>query len=155
VERIFDDERSRGGVLSTKAATLAGFSGTILSLVSGLGRDIFKMDHGSVRNVSVHVLFVVSVTALAAAVVFAIFGVLRTQVRLLVDSDQIIAFAGPPWTSADPVDIEGNMLASLGLALKEERRLNDRKARFTDRAALALLTGLLAVASQALFLALG
>ena len=46
------------------------------------------------------------------------------------------------------------MLASLGRALAEERKLNDQRARFTDRAAVALLTGLLAVAVQAVLLAI-
>jgi hypothetical protein len=154
VKRIFDDERLRGAALSTKATSFAGFSGTILSIVAAFGRETFKVDLGNVGNPTVRVLFVVSVIALAIAVTLAIGGVLRPQPRLLVGSEEIIAFAHPPWTHTDPVDIEGEMLASLGLALEEERSLNDRKAAFTHRAAVALLIGLLAVAAQALVFAL-
>jgi hypothetical protein len=151
--RIFDDERTRSATLTAKASTLAGFSGTILALVSVLGRDAFKLDLGSVGDPSLRGLFIVSVLALVSAAAFAISGVLRTQQHLWISTDEVISFAAPRWTCADPVDVEGNMVASLGLALKEERRVNDRKARRTDLAALALLVGLLAVGAQALIFA--
>jgi hypothetical protein len=154
VQRIVDDERVRGAVLESKATTFAGFSGTILSIVAALGREIFKADLGIVGNPTVRVLFVVSIVALATAVTLAIGGVLRTQLRLLVSSEQVIAFASPPWIYTDAVDIERDMLTSLGLTLDKERRLNDRRARLTNRAALALLVGLLTVAAQALVFSL-
>lgn len=154
VKWIFDDERARGAALSTKATTFAGFSGTILSIVAVLGREIFKADLGNVGDPTVRVLFAVSVVALTTAVTLAIRGVLQTKRRLMVDSEEVIAFASPPWIYADAVEIERKMLASLGVALAEERRLNDSKARFVDRAAQALLIGLLTVAAQALVFAI-
>ncbi len=117
--------------------------------MAAFGREIFKVDLGSVGDPAVRVLFVASVVSLTAAVPFAIVGVLRTQPRLLVDTDQIVAFAKPPWIDADATVIEGKMLASLGQGLAAERKLNDRKAGFTDRAALALLIGLLTVPRRA------
>ena len=71
-QRIFDDERHRGATLSTKASTLAGFSGTILAVVAALGRQIVESNLGAVGDPTVRALFVLSVGALAAAVTFAI-----------------------------------------------------------------------------------
>jgi hypothetical protein len=150
---VVDDERARGASLTTKSSTLAGFSGTILAVVAVLGRELFRLDLGSFGDPLVRVLLIVSVVALAAAATLAIGGVLHTQPRPLVDAEQVIEFNGPPWLSTDPRDINGNMLASLGQALKEERHANDLKATRTDRAAYALLIGLLAVATQAVILA--
>ena len=152
-ERVVDDERARGLNLTTKSSTLAGFSGTILAIVTVLGRELFRLDLGNVGDPLVRLLLIVSVLALAAAATFAIGGVLRTQPRLLLDADQIVEFAGPRWLAAAPREINGNMLVSLGRGLKEERRLNDRKARRADHAARALLVGLFAVAAQAVVLA--
>jgi hypothetical protein len=98
--------------------------------------------------------FSVSVVALASAATLAIGGVLRPQTRLAIRTEQVQQFAAPPWVSADPVQIKGNMLASLAQSLEKERLLNDGKARLADRAACALLVGLLALAGQALVLGL-
>ena len=86
VERLVDDERSRGQGLETKTSTLAGFTGAILALTSTLGRDLLKLDLGSVGEVVQGGLFAVAVTALAAASVIAVLGVLRPQQRLAVAS---------------------------------------------------------------------
>lgn len=153
-QRIADEERARSATLTSKTSTLAGFSGTILAIVSGLGRELLSRPLRDPLDDLVLLLFVVAVIALAFALALAIRSVLRTQPRLTVDTDQLRAFAAPPWTSADPTEIKGNMLASLARAVSRDRELNDRKARLADRAALALLVGLLALAAQALCLAL-
>jgi hypothetical protein len=155
VERVADDERARAQTLSGKASTLAGFSGTILSLVAALGRELFKLDLGSVGDVAVRALFPLSVVALAAAVTFAIAGVLRPQPRLLISAEQIGEFTTQRWMRATVTEIHGNMIKSLGGMVAQERATNDAKARLTAFAAAALLVGLLAVAAQALVLAAG
>jgi hypothetical protein len=151
-QRVAEDERARGVALTAKASTLAGFSGTILSLVAALGRAQFDRSVGSVADVILGALFLLSVLALAAAGTFAIRGVLSPRPRFAISARQLRAFAGPPWTSADPVEIDGNMLASLATAVGRDREENDRRATLADRAALALLIGLLAVAGQAVSL---
>jgi hypothetical protein len=152
VERVADDERARGHTLSGKASTLAGFSGTILSLVAALGRELFKLDLGSAGDTAVRVLFPVSVLALAAAVTFAIVGVLRPQPRLAISAEQIGEFTTQRWISATVTEISGNMIKSLGDMVARERLSNDPKARLTGLAATALLVGVLGVAAQALVL---
>lgn len=119
-ERIVDDERARGANLTSKTATLAGFSGTILSVVAVLGRALFELDLGRLAEPMVSVLFLMSVLALATAATLAIGGVLRPQTRLVVQTEEVLRFAAPPWSSADPVEIKGNMLASLAQALEQE-----------------------------------
>ncbi len=151
-QRVADEERARGATLTTKTSTLAGFSGTILAIVSALGRELFARPLGSPADDLIPILFIVSVVALATAGALAIRGVLRTQPRLTIDTDQLRAFAAPPWTSTNPIEINGNMLASIARSVGQDRALNDRKARLADQAALALLIGLLAVAAQALCL---
>src|SRR5687767_12724428 len=105
-ERIIDDERARGANLTSKTSTLAGFSGTILSVVAVFGRELFRLDLGGVGEPVVRMLFLVSVVALATAATLAIGGVLRPQTRLAIRTEQVQRFAGPPWVSATPVEIK-------------------------------------------------
>jgi len=153
VERIVEDEQARGASLTSKTTTLAGFSGTILSVVAVLGRELFKLDLGAAGDPAVRVLFVISVVALATAATHAIGGVLRPQPRQFVAIEQVQELAAPPWISMDPTEIKGNMLTTLGTSLESQRSLNDSRARLADHAAGALLVGLLALAAQALVLA--
>ena len=66
VERLVDDERTRGQGLETKTSTLAGFTGAILALTATLGRDLLKLDLGSVGDVAQGALFALAIATLAS-----------------------------------------------------------------------------------------
>jgi hypothetical protein len=150
VERLLDDERSRGQGLETKTSTLAGFTGAILALTAALGRDLLERDLGSVGEVVQSGLFALAVTALAAGSVIAVLGVLRPQQRLAVARSELRKFTKFPLLSTPPVEIQGRMITTLVDALENERRVNDRKARLSRLAGFALAVGLLGVAGQAI-----
>src|SRR4051812_18147685 len=50
-EAVVADERARGRQLDTKTASLAGFSGLILTIDTALATSVFKLDLGGVGNV--------------------------------------------------------------------------------------------------------
>src|SRR3954451_20502162 len=87
VVRVVDDARSRGATITARASTLAGFSGTILAIIAALGRELPRLDVGTVGQPVTQSLFLVSIVALAAAATLALGGALRTQSRILVSAD--------------------------------------------------------------------
>ena len=89
VQRLLEDERSRGQTLETKTSTLAGFTGAILALTAGFGRDLLRLDLGRGGDVVFAVFFTVAVAALAAGAILAVFGVLRPQQRLAISRAEI------------------------------------------------------------------
>jgi hypothetical protein len=149
-ERLFDDEHSRGDTLITRASTLAGFSGTILALVATLGREMFKLDLGTVGNPVVRGLFLLSVGALVAAATLALGGALRARPRELVGVADVGTF--PDRMTEESVEIKRVWLGSLWLTLERDRSNNDRRAELGEAAGVALLVGLIAVAGQAVAL---
>jgi hypothetical protein len=150
VERLVDDERTRGQGLETKTSTLAGFTGAILALTATLGRDLLKLDLGSVGDVAQGVLFALAIMALAAGSVIAVLGVLRPQQRLAIARSELHRFAEFPLIATPPIEIQGRMITTLVDALEHEREVNDRKAMLSRLAGLALAAGLVAVAGQAI-----
>jgi hypothetical protein len=150
VQGLLEDERSRGQTLETKTATLAGFTGAILALTVGFGRDLLRLDLGRIGDLVFALFFAAAVVALAAGAILAVFGVLRPQERLAIARAEIRHFSEFPLIATAPMDIQGRMINTLTEALDRERLVNDRKARLTQLAALALVIGLLSVAGEAL-----
>jgi len=151
---LLDDERARGQGLDAKTSTLAGFSGAILALTATLGPQIFARTSGAFAEALVRTLYVVTVLALAAGAVLAVAGVLRPQQRLAIATSELERFGQFPLIAAPRMDIQGRMINTVVEGLVHERRLNDRKARLTRYAGLALATGFAGVAAQALALGL-
>jgi hypothetical protein len=154
VLRMLDDERSRGQGLDAKTSSLAGFTGAILALTAGLGRDFLGADAGAVADVLVRVVYVLAVGALAVAALIAVVGGLRPQERLAISSSELRSFAEYPLIAADRTEFEGRMVATLVEAVQHEREVNDRKALRVRRAALALAVGFAGVALEALTIAI-
>jgi hypothetical protein len=150
VQRLVEDERARGQALEAKTSTLAGFTGAILALVAGFGRDLFRLDLGGAGDIAFAAAFAVAVVALAAGAILAVFGVLRPQERLAIARGEIRKFSTFPLIATPPMEIRGRMINTLVAAFERERSVNDRKARLTQQAALALVVGLVSVAAEAL-----
>jgi hypothetical protein len=153
-QALLDDERARGQGLDAKTSTLAGFSGAILALTATLGPEIFARTSGAVAEALVRVLYVLTVAALAAGAVLAVAGVLRPQERLAIATQELERFGEFPLIASPRIEIQGRMINTVVEGLIHERRLNDRKARLTRYAGLALAGGFTGVAAQALALGL-
>ncbi len=151
---VVADERSRGQALDTKTATLATFTGAILTLNVTLGRPLFQEDLGPVGDPALRVCFLIATLALWIAVVAALAGVLRPQATLSIDREQVRSFARFPALSAGKTQHEGQMLSTLGDVLELERPVNDQKATATKVTAWGLVVGFSAVAGEALTLGL-
>jgi D-alanine-D-alanine ligase-like ATP-grasp enzyme len=150
VQRLWDEERSRGHGLEAKTSTLAGFTGAILALTASLGREVLTLDLGQVGDVAQRVFFALAVTALVVGALIAVFGVLRPQQRRAITVAALRQFSEFPLVASPPVEVQGRMIVTLVNALENERKINDRKARLSRLAALALAVGLAGVALQAL-----
>ena len=147
--RLYEEERARGQSLAAKSSTLAGFSGAILALVAQFGRELFKLDLGAFGDALAPVLFLVSIAALAAAGVLALYGALRPRERYVIEPAEVRALATPTWLSKPKVAIEGALLTSLGEALEHDRDTNDLRARYAGYASAALLVGIVGTACLA------
>jgi hypothetical protein len=148
-QRLLDDERARGRNLEAKTSTLAGFTGAILALTAGLGRELSRLELGAVGDPLSRAFFLVAVLALATSALIAVIGVLRPQEHLGVTRSQLRRFSQFPLLATPRVEIQGNMIATVVASFESERDLNDRKARYTHHAALALGIGLLGVTAEA------
>ena len=153
VQTLLEDERARGQALDSKTSTLAGFSGAILALTATLGAALFEQDLGGVGP-AVQALFCVAVTALAAAAILAVAGVLRPQPHLGVSMEEVRRFPEFPLIATTKLDIQGEMLVTSVNALGHEREVNDRKASRSAYVARALVAGYAAVAAMAVPIAL-
>jgi hypothetical protein len=150
--RLYEEERSRGQSLAATSSTLAGFSGAILALVAQFGRELFKLDLGTLGDSLAPVLFLVSIAALAAAGALALYGALRPRERFVIEPTEVRALATTRWLSRGKLAIEGALLTSLGEALEHDRKTNDLRARYAGYASAALLVGIVATASLAAIL---
>lgn len=151
-QRVNDDERARTTALTTRAATIAGFDGTILAVLTALGGQELKLRFGSVGDPLVRSLFLLSALALATSATLAVGGVLHGRRRKLISVAAVQRFADREWVTKDAAAIGHEWLVNLGETLARDRTNNDRRAQLGKAAAIALLVGLLAVAGQAVVL---
>lgn len=152
-ESTVEDERQRGRQLDTKTASLAGFSGLILSIDTALARSVFGVDLGPVGDIVARVGFAASAVALLVAVALAVAGVLMPQKYRGLGREEIDDFSGPGYQAKDPMEIHRALIPALVLMLAQDRSVNDCKARLTKGVARALLAGFVGLAAAAVTLA--
>lgn len=155
VQQLVAEERARGHNLEAKTSTLAGFTGAILAVTAGLGRDVLEIDLGGVGDPLFRAFFLITVLALGIGAVLAVLGVLRPQHRLAVAAGEMKQFAELPLIADPPMKIHGRMIKSLAEGFEAERRVNDRKAKLTHYAAVALAVGLVGLVGEALTVLVG
>lgn len=153
-EGVVADERERGRQLDSKSASLAGFSGLILTIDIALARSVLTLDLGDVGDVVARVGFVVASVALLAATALAIAGVLMPQKYRGLGKDQVDDFGGPTFQLAQTREVHRALLPALALTLAQDRTVNDCKARLTKGVAACLLVGFLGLTTAALTLAM-
>jgi len=152
VQIVLEDERKRGQSLDAKSSSLAGFTGGILAITVSLGGNFADTDLGTAGDLLLRILFVISIAGLGAAAVLAIGGVLRPQGRLMLSRHQLKEFSKRPLITTPRVQIQGRMIQTLTDALQTEREVNDRKAKLTRYAALALVGGLVGLVAEGIVL---
>jgi len=152
-ETLIEDERQRGRALDAKTAQLATFSGTILTLDVALGTLALDKSLGCVADIALPLCFLVAGIGLVVAAGFAIGGVLIPQKFLSIHRNAVKNFSRYPLLSTDATVVRARLLTSItDVQLPRERMRNDRKAKWTKAAAIALLVGLTGIAGQAVII---
>jgi hypothetical protein len=149
-----EDERERGRALDSKTASLAGFTGLILSVNGLLAGPIFKQKLGSVGRPLAQMFFFVAMLCLLLAILLAVVGVLMPQKYRGMGRDQLRDFTSPVVQANSETWVHQSMLGALAIIIAQDRPLNDCKARLTKGVALFLALAFVLVAGEAATLGL-
>lgn len=147
-EDTIDDERERGRTLDSKASSLVGFGGLILSLNGAVAKPLFDADLGSFET-PVKILFGIAIASLLGAVLVAVLGVLRPQRYRGFGREELHSFATFEAQTMSRLIVHQRMLGAAAHMLDTNRRLNDSKARLSKYVGVFLAIGFIAVAAQA------
>jgi hypothetical protein len=148
------DERERGRALDSKTASLAGFTGLILSVNGLLAGPIFKQKLGSVGRPLAQGFFFLAMLALLLAILLAVMGVLMPQKYRGMGRDQLRDFTSPAVQANSELWVHQSMLGALAIIIAQDRPINDCKARLTKGVALFLALAFVLVAGEAATLGL-
>jgi hypothetical protein len=153
-EATVEDERARGRALDTKAATLVGFTGLILSAETALTKTLFSTDLGRVGTVVARCAFFLSMIALLYSAAVAVAGVLMPQKYRGLGRDEIRAFRSPDSQAMSELAVRQAMLGAVDAILWQDRPVNDFKAKLIKRVGVGLLVGFAGLATQGLTIGL-
>jgi hypothetical protein len=145
------DERDRGRALDEKSASLAGFSGVILSVDALLAGPVFKQQLGSVGHPLALVSFFLAMGTLLGAVLLAIGGVLMPQRYRGLGREQLRDFTSPAVQANNELWVHQSMLGALAVIIERDRPVNDCKARLTKGVARLLALAFIFVAVQGVY----
>jgi hypothetical protein len=149
-----EDERERGRALDSKTASLAGFTGLILSVNGLLAGPIFKQKLGDVGRPLAQAFFFLAMLCLLLAILFAVVGVLMPQKYRGMGREQLRDFTSPAVQVHDATWVNQSMLGALAVIIAQDRPINDCKARLTKGVALFLALAWVLVAGEAATLGL-
>jgi hypothetical protein len=148
------DERERGRALDSKSASIAGFTGLILSVNAAVANPLFDDKLGPVGEIVAPTFFFIAIAALLCGVLLAIVGVLMPQRYGGLGRRQIRAFYSLDAMAKPAVEVEQQMIGSIADIMDQDRPVNDCKARITKHVARCLAIGFVAVAGEAVTLGL-
>lgn len=146
------EQRARARHLDTKTGTLAGFAATALTLNATLGRPLLSAEASSNCMSTIRAFFVVSVVALALAVLIAVGGVLRPMGHADLDEDAIDGYSDRPKVTTDPQDLRMTWLRTVTEITKSDRKVGNAKSLMATISVLLLAIGVLGVVGEALTL---
>jgi uncharacterized membrane protein SirB2 len=149
-----EDERERGRALDSKTASLAGFTGLILSVNGLLAGPIFKQKLGNVGRPLAQAFFFLAMLCLLLAILLAVVGVLMPQKYRGMGREQLRDFTSPAVQAHDATWVNQSMLGALAVIIAQDRPINDCKARLTKGVALFLALAFVLVAGEAATLGL-
>jgi hypothetical protein len=162
VQRLLDEERRHGEAIDSRLGQLTGFAGLILTLITPLGAEHLKEGNGT----SFDLFYIGSVAVLAASALFAITVWLRARMvkvdgeeiqvpwrkRIGMEGDALDQLAGP-LTGEPTVELEKKLITTTIRTIKDQQDLNGRKAEVMRGVSFGIAVALIAVAAQALILA--
>jgi hypothetical protein len=148
-----EDERERGRTLDTKCASLVGFTGLILSITGVLTPALIDHKLGRVGQPLAEVSFGVGVIFLLAAILLALEGVLMPQKYRSLGTAQVADFTRPSVQANNELWVNQSMLGALRDIIAQDRPVNDCKAKLTKWVARCLAWGFIAVALDAVIIA--
>jgi hypothetical protein len=151
VQRLMTSEESRGESLNGRASGVTGFIALIVSVAAALSRVPTGTVHGTTRTVAL-LVFLGSVGAFLVALWMAIFKVLRPSPGLTIADNEVQQYPTYAWIKRRPVEVQGHLMKAVIETLNSERARNDGKARWLNRAYVALLVGVICLAGDGLIL---
>jgi hypothetical protein len=149
-----EDERERGRALDTKCASLAGFTGLILSITAALTPALVDHKLGTVGKPLAETTFGLAILFLLAAVLLAIEGVLMPQKYRSMGTAQVANFSLPNIQAQEAVWVHRSMLGALSAILAQDRPVNNCKAKLTKWVGRCLAIGFIAVSVDAVIIAI-
>lgn len=154
MREVSAEQRARGRHLDLKSGTLAGFSGTALTLNTTLGRPLLQTDLSACASTVVTTSFVVAVIAFGGAAGLAIRGGLRPMGHDDLTEKQIDEYSDRPKVTTSPAELRMTWLRTLTDVALSDRAAAAAKAEFASKATMLLGVGLVGVAGQAVTFAL-
>lgn len=148
------EQRDRSRHLDTKAASIAGFAGTALTLNLTLGRPLLlqkfaghEWAHGVIRDA-----FIASAVMFGLAAASAIVGVLRPTGTDDLDEDAIDGYADRPKVITPVPELRETWLQTLSKMALADRKAGDAKAKWSTVGVVLLGLGVLGLLVQAVTL---
>jgi hypothetical protein len=135
VVRLVESEDSLGESLNSRAASLAGFCGVILSVLS------LSVGASPVPSVSL-VFFMIAILALVTTVAFVALGILPTRSLPRISVQELRLYRDASFRSKSPALVQVRSISSLTDRLEAGRENNKRKGRWFNRASWSLALGL-------------
>jgi len=163
VQRLLDEERRHGEAIDARLGQLTGFAGLILTLITPLGAEHLNEGNGSAFDL----FYILSVAVLAISALLAVMVWLRARTvkvdgeeirvpwrqRIGMESEALDQLAGP-LTGEATVELEKRLITTVVRTIKDQQELNGDKAEVLRRVSFGIAVALVAVAAQALILAL-
>ena len=154
IREIAAEQRERNPHLDTKAASIAAFAGTALTLSLTLGRPVLQQHfttatwaHSAIRGA-----FISSATLLGLAAAVALLGVLAPAPTKDLDERAIDSYADAPKVVTPPAELRETWLQTMAQMTLADRVAGDTKARRSKLAVWLLVLGIGGLLAQAFVL---
>lgn len=154
LSEVGEEQRGRSRHLDTKAASIAGFAGTALTLNLTLGRSLLQQhfaDHSWAHSV-IRDAFIGSALMFGLAALSAIVGVLRPSGTEDLDEEAIDAYADRPKVIMPPPELRETWLQTVAKMALADRKAGNAKAVWATVGVALLGAGIVGLLIQAVTL---
>ncbi len=141
-QRLLEDQQRRAELLRTRGGQIAGFGAAVIALIGSNVGAVLEAMAGSTR-VMLGAALLISVICLTAAVVVAIWGVIKPQPFVSVAADEISVYASERFlTEPDLWRVHVRSLRTLEQATRQAQEDGNAAAGAIMISLYALLAGL-------------
>ena len=152
---VLADEQARGQSLQTRASGLAGFAGIIISLLAAaVVTAAQRHDLTEGQRTVVTAFLAYGLVLLIAAIAMLLLGVLATRQIEVTAVSELELYAKRTFMTHSPAWAQGRITSTLVKALAAERAQNNRRVRWLNSGATAVVAALVFVAAGAVTLLL-